>query len=81
MKQLIIILSFSFLAVSCTNTEKSVLQKQTYQSNSYDDLVSLFHTWRTFENPPKLEGVPDYTVTTFHKRWPTFKVLQAELKE
>jgi hypothetical protein len=80
MKQLIIILSFSFLAVSCTNTEKSVLQKQTYQSNSYDDLVSLFHTWRTFENPPKLEGVPDYTVTTFHKRWPTFKVLQAELK-
>jgi len=68
MKQIVVILSFSFLTFSCNTNEKVETQKQTYQSNSYDDLVSLFHTWRTFENPPKLEGAPDYTNTTFNKR-------------
>ena len=81
MKEIVIILSFSFLAfISCNTSEKSETQKQTYLSNSYDDLVSLFDTWRSFENPPKLEGAPDYTKTTFDKRWPKFKVLQSQLK-
>jgi len=80
MKHLLIILSFSFLVFSGTTNEKAEIQKQTYQSNSYDDLVSLFHKWRTFENPPKLEGAPDYTKTTFDKRWPKFKELQRQLK-
>ena len=68
MKQILIVLSFSFLALSCNTNEKAEIQ--TYQSNHYDDLVSLFHKWRTFENPPKFEGAPDYTKTTFNKRWP-----------
>ncbi len=82
MKQILIILSFSFLALSCNTNEKveAELQKQTFQSNNYDDLVSLFHNWRTFENPPKFEGAPDYTKTTFAKRWPKFKDLQRQLK-
>lgn len=48
-------------------------------SNKYEDLVSLFHEWRAFEDPPKLDGAPDYTATTFEKRWPEFKQLQARL--
>jgi hypothetical protein len=80
MKEIVIILSFSFLAFSCNTSEKSETQKQTYRSDSYDDLVSLFDTWRSFENPPKLEGAPDYTKTTFDKRWPKFKELQSQLK-
>jgi hypothetical protein len=82
MKQILMILSFSFLAFSCNTNEKTEaeLQKQTYQSHTYEDLVSLFHNWRTFENPPKLEGAPDYTVTSFGKRWPKFKDLQWQLK-
>ena len=80
MKQLLIILSFSFLAFSFNTNEKSEIQKETFKSNNYDDLVSLFHKWRTFENPPKLEGAPDYTKTTFNKRWPKFKDLQSQLK-
>ncbi len=49
-------------------------------SNTYGDLVTLFHEWRAFEKPPLLDGAPDYTKETFEKRWPTFKQLQAKLR-
>lgn len=53
--------------------------KESFTSNSYEDLVSLFKDWRTFENPPKLNGAPDYTAETFNKRWPQFLELQNSL--
>jgi hypothetical protein len=63
------------------NTESNVKsQLQLEISNDYQGLVQLFKAWRTFENPPKLNGAPDYTKTTFEKRWPTFKDLQSQLK-
>ena len=80
MKHILIILSFSLLAFSCNSNETTETVKQTYQSNSYDDLVALFRQWRTFENPPKLEGAPDYTKATFEMRWSEFKDLQSQLK-
>lgn len=56
-------------------------QTQTvFTSNDYRDLVALFKEWRTFENPPLLDGAPDYTAETFEKRWPRFKELQASLQ-
>lgn len=30
-------------------------------SSRYDDLVTLFTDWRTFQRPPLVNGVPDYT--------------------
>jgi len=48
-------------------------------TRNYEDLVNLFKEWRTFETPPTLNGAPDYTATTFEKRWPEFKQLQARL--
>jgi len=63
------------------DTESNVKsQLQLEISNDYQGLVQLFKAWRTFENPPKLNGAPDYTKTTFEKRWPTFKDLQSQLK-
>jgi len=63
------------------DTESNVkFQLQLEISNDYQGLVQLFKAWRTFENPPKLDGAPDYTKTTFKKRWPTFKDLQSQLK-
>lgn len=63
------------------DTESNVkFQLQLEISNDYQGLVQLFKAWRTFENPPKLDGAPDYTKTTFEKRWPTFKDLQSQLK-
>ncbi len=84
MKHLLAILSICFLAFSCNTQDKSntanQTEKQDYNTNSYDDLVTLFKEWRTFENPPKLDGAPDYTKATFEKRWPKFKELQNQLK-
>jgi len=48
-------------------------------TRDYQDLLSLFEEWRTFENPPLLEGAPDYTAGTFLQRRPAFETLQARL--
>lgn len=65
------------LLMSCQN-ESEVPATPT--STKYEDLVSLFHEWRGFENPPLLNGAPDYTAETFEKRWPEFKKLQNKLQ-
>ena len=84
MKHLLSIVSIIFLAYSCNTQDKSDTAKQTdmqeFNTHSYDDLVSLFKEWRTFEIPPKLDGAPDNTKATFEKRWPIFKQLQSQLK-
>ncbi|NKI30929.1 DUF885 domain-containing protein [Croceivirga thetidis] len=59
--------------------EKDAPTNTAFTTTSYDDLVLLFHDWREFENPPKLDGAPDYTKATFEKRWPKFKELQQKL--
>ncbi|MGK0414394.1 MAG: hypothetical protein ACJA1B_002618, partial [Polaribacter sp.] len=78
MKYLLIIISFLFLTTVCVKEEK--IAESTFNTKSYSDLVHLFKEWRVFENPPLLEGAPDYTKATFEKRWPIFKDLQNDLK-
>ena len=56
-----------------SNEPEAVVTKE------YSDLVSLFKEWRTFENPPLLDGAPDYREATFKERWPDFKKLQSRL--
>lgn len=46
---------------------------------SYADLLNLFTAWRTFEQPPLLEGAPDYRAVTFNERRPEFERLRAQL--
>jgi len=59
-------------SVEATNTDSAY--------TTYEDLEGLFKEWRAFENPPLLDGAPDYTAATFEKRWPEFKAIQAKLK-
>jgi hypothetical protein len=47
--------------------------------NSHDALVQLFADWRTFENPPLLDGAPDYTAATFEARQPQYQALRERL--
>ena len=71
------------LLLSCTlfycETQPDPLASTASGSGSYDDLVELYKEWREFERPPLLDGAPDYTATTFAKRWPEFKAIQAKL--
>ena len=86
MKTTNIVLAFVFVLLLSCNTDKKESNSETssktedFTSNDYGDLVALFKEWRTFENPPLLDGAPDYTAETFEKRWPRFKELQASLK-
>jgi hypothetical protein len=45
----------------------------------YDELLSLFADWRTFESPPSLNGAPDYTAGQFAARHGEFLSLQERL--
>lgn len=50
------------------------------ENSSYENLVALFKEWRAFENPPLLNGAPDYTKETFEKRGPEFKLIREQLQ-
>jgi len=75
---------FLLLLIGCQNsssenTSSSDAEQQTFSSKEYTDLVSLFNEWREFEQPPLLDGAPDYTAETFNQRWSEFKDLQTSL--
>jgi len=58
-------------------TQNSIAQEQ--ENDAKQELVSLFHAWRSFEIPPLDKGVPDYSQETFDLRWDTFLELRATL--
>lgn len=86
MKTTNFLLSFLLiLCISCQTEKKEATaanptKAENFTSNDYQDLVTLFKEWRTFENPPLRDGAPDYTAETFEKRWPRFKELQSKLQ-
>ena len=47
---------------------------------TYEDLLDLFGEWRAFEQPPMLDGAPDYTAETFARRYEAFRELKARLE-
>jgi hypothetical protein len=47
--------------------------------DGHHQLVSLYKTWRAFEQPPLKNGAPDYTQATFTSRMPAFKKLKDQL--
>jgi hypothetical protein len=50
------------------------------QGNSYDALLALFKEWRAFEEPPRLNGVPDYSAATNTRRLGELRRLQERLQ-
>ena len=49
-------------------------------NSSYQDLVALFHEWRTLEEPMLLDGAPDYTPSALAHRAKGLAALQARLQ-
>jgi hypothetical protein len=56
-------------------------QQNNPQPLEYRELVELFNDWRDFENPPRLNGAPDYTADRFKKDHTAFKDLQNRLTQ
>lgn len=53
------------LAASCS-------AETSPEPNSYEALTELFADWREFENPPPLDGAPDYTAARFAAAYEDF---------
>lgn len=49
-------------------------------SRTYPQLLTLFSEWRTFEEPPRVNGVPDYTPATNAGRLQALQRLQERLR-
>ncbi|HEX9165084.1 MAG TPA: DUF885 family protein [Gemmatimonadales bacterium] len=49
------------------------------QSGTYPQLVALFREWRAFEEPPRVDGAPDYTPATNTRRLAELKRYQQRL--
>src|SRR5918993_2343349 len=47
---------------------------------TYEHLLSLFPDWRSFEQPPLRQGVPDYTAETTARRHKELQAHQARLR-
>ncbi|MBS1241044.1 MAG: hypothetical protein H6R40_471 [Gemmatimonadetes bacterium] len=50
------------------------------QSATYPQLLTLFREWRAFEEPPRVEGAPDYTLATNARRLAELKQYQQRLR-
>lgn len=50
------------------------------QATTYPQLVALFHEWRAFEDPPRIDGVPDYSPATNARRLTRLAELRRRLQ-
>ena len=76
MKRILII-----IYVLLMGTNQMYGQQNNSQPLEYRELVELFNDWRDFENPPHLNGAPNYTPERFKKDHTAFKDLQNRLTE
>lgn len=76
---ILFVICTAFLFYSCDNSNNSSQEVDQIKISEFNDLEALFKEWRDFENPPLLNGAPDYTTETFEKRRPEFEELQNKL--
>ncbi len=51
------------------------------QPATYPQLLALFQEWRAFEEPPRVNGVPDYTPATNARRLAGLRTMQDRLRD
>jgi len=71
--RILALLALAGLAASCSAADEPA-------PDSYDALVQLFEDWREFEDPPLLDGAPDYTAERFAGNYEEFEQLRARLE-
>ncbi|HIN02537.1 MAG TPA: hypothetical protein EYM60_04285 [Candidatus Marinimicrobia bacterium] len=74
MKEVLFIIYVLLMGVTSMHAKPDIRQPPQYQA-----LVDLFKDWREFEDPPRLNGAPDYTADRFEKAQQNFKTLEERL--
>jgi hypothetical protein len=74
-----LLLTITSIFFSCTPSAPTPDTPTAEVTSDYQNLLTLFQEWRTFEQPPLLDGAPDYTAATFKQRRPAFEALRARL--
>jgi len=69
-----------FIPIMALIFQSTSAQDQNNASQSASELIQLFEDWRSFEQPPLQNGIPDYSQTSFDKRWPQFQALKTRLE-
>ncbi|MDA0880134.1 MAG: DUF885 family protein [Bacteroidetes bacterium] len=69
-----------FILIMALIFQSTSAQDQYNASQSASELIQLFDDWRSFEQPPLQNGIPDYSQTSFDKRWPQFQALKTRLE-
>lgn len=69
-----------FIPIMALIFQSTSAQDQYNASQSASELIQLFDDWRSFEQPPLQNGIPDYSQTSFDKRWPQFQALKTRLE-
>ncbi len=73
------LLAFPLVTGSVITVWPAVASSQPIASKTYPALLSLFAEWRTFEEPPRVNGIPDYASPTNTRRLAALRRLQARL--
>ncbi|MCX2742314.1 hypothetical protein OO013_00480 [Mangrovivirga sp. M17] len=73
------VLYFAAIILFINNGFRAQSNVETNQLTDYSALENLFIEWREFEMPPLKNGAPDYSRSTFDKRWPDFLLLKDKL--
>ncbi|MBL6872065.1 MAG: hypothetical protein ISQ95_05655, partial [Flavobacteriales bacterium] len=85
MKKLLLFCSLIIVIPSSGIYSKDFYSQKAHHTaldaNNRKILETLFNDWREFENPPLLNGAPDYTANSFNNRMPEFRELRDRLNE
>ncbi len=67
------------LTMTATMSSRIATAQPAAASPTYADLLTLFGEWRAFEEPPRVNGAPDYSSATNAGRLETLKAFQRRL--
>jgi hypothetical protein len=70
----------TLVALALSPSTRAIAQDAPAASRTYAQLLSLFSEWRTFEEPPRVDGAPDYSSATNARRLAALRRLQARLR-
>ncbi len=68
-----------FIVLQVTMCSSPPPKQEIKKSNSYAELVTFFHSWREFESPELVNGVPDYSVEAMRKQQEELVTWQEQL--